>query len=130
MIRGLGDIIQQFGQVGQTLGQMTNELNRLVTTSTRLVAGSESVYPRVHPRIRRQAQGNPFGVIQQLMGQLAKQASDLSTQITGLFGNFGRAVGNTRITDGGTPAAAGNAVESITGGAMNVMSNLQRALTG
>lgn len=126
MIRGLGDIIQQFGQVGQTLGQMTNELNRLVTTSTRLVAGSESV----HPRVRRQAEGNPFGVIQQLMGQLAKQASDLSTQITGLFGNFGRAVGNTRITDGGTPAVAGNAVESITGGAMNVVGNLQRALTG
>lgn len=125
MIRGLGDIIQQFGQVGQTLGQMTNELNRLVTTSTRLVAGSEIT----NPRFRRQAQGNPFGVIQQLMGQLAKQASDLSSQVTGLFGNFGRAVGNSRVTDGTTPNA-GNAVESLTGGAMNAITNLQRALTG
>lgn len=111
-------MIKQFGAVSNTLQQISSEFNSIVASSSRLITG----------RKKRQSVpagfGNPFEVISGLLGQLTRQANDLSSQVTGLFGNFGNQVSGA--VRGSSTGPLGGITDSVVG----AVNSLQRGITG
>ena len=117
-LKSFGDVLNQFRAVSNTLGQISSEFNNIVASSSRLVTG----------RKKRQAgaTGNPLDVFSSLLGQLTRQANDLSSQVTTMFGSFGNQVSSSVRGTGTSTGPLGGITDSFVG----AVNQLQKSLTG
>ena len=98
-IRSLQDMLAQFGSMTRTLAEISQQFNQLVQSSSRLVTGG-----------RRKRQANPLEMITGMLTSLTRQATDISSQLSGLLGTFGRVTGDNQGqgSNGRGPAGDGN----------------------